>query len=460
MFMSYIRPKIVELEIEMEKIMSDCSSFPPKVAANHAPITRATFDEVMVPNYAPAGFIPVRGKGSRVWDQTGREYIDFAGGIAVSSVGHTHEKVVGALIDQAQKLWHVANVVTNEPTLAFARSLVEKTFAERVFFCNSGAEANEAALKLARKWASDKFPAPNATHGETEKFEIVSCLNSFHGRTLFTVSVGGQPKYTQGFAPLPPGIKHVPYNDIEAMRAAVSDKTCCVIVEPIQGEGGVTPATKDYLHAIRELCDKHNALMIFDEVQSGAGRTGSLYAYMNCCAVPDILTSAKGIGGGFPLGVMLTTTALASHLGVGSHGTTYGGNPLACAVGLAVLDIISAPETLANVKARHEQFFLGLNEIGRKYKVFKEVRGQGLLIGCELTEKWQGRGKDFVKASEKEGLMILIAGPNVIRLAPSLLITEADVEQGLQRFDAAVAALVAAEAPVAASATPPAHVVA
>jgi succinylornithine transaminase family protein len=445
MFILNIKSKMVELEILMEQIMSDCSSFPAKTVSSHAPITRATFDEVMVPNYAPAGFIPVRGKGSRVWDQAGREYIDFAGGIAVSSVGHTHEKVVAALIDQAQKLWHVANVVTNEPTLAFARSLVEKTFAERVFFCNSGAEANEAALKLARKWASDKFPSPGATHGETEKFEIVSCLNSFHGRTLFTVSVGGQPKYTQGFAPLPPGIKHVPYNDIEAMRAAVSDKTCCVIVEPIQGEGGVTPATKDYLHAIRELCDKHNALMIFDEVQSGAGRTGSLYAYMNCCAMPDILTSAKGIGGGFPLGVMLTTTEIAAHLGVGSHGTTYGGNPLACAVGLAVLDIVSAPETLANVKARHEQFFTGLNEIGRKYKVFKEVRGQGLLIGCELTEKWQGRGKDFVKASEKQGLMILIAGPNVIRLAPSLLITESDVEQGLKRFDAAVADLIASE---------------
>ncbi len=448
--------------------MSDCSSHPANANAtaathsthaNSAPITRATFDEVMVPNYAPASFIPVRGKGSRVWDQTGREYIDFAGGIAVSSVGHAHDSVVAALVDQAQKLWHVANVMTNEPTLALARSLVEKTFAERVFFCNSGAEANEAALKLARKWASDKFPSPGPgdqnTHGETEKFEIVSCLNSFHGRTLFTVSVGGQPKYTQGFAPLPAGIKHVPYNDIEAMRAAVSDKTCCVIIEPIQGEGGVTPATKDFLHAVRELCDQHQALLIFDEVQSGAGRTGSLFAYMNCCAVPDILTSAKGLGGGFPIGAMLTTNAIAQHLGVGSHGTTYGGNPLACAVSLAVLDIISAPETLANVHVRHDQFFAGLNEIGRKYNVFKEVRGQGLLIGCELAEKWQGRAKDFVKASEKQSLMILMAGPNVIRLAPSLLITEADVAQGLDYFEAAVADLVAAESAVALAAPVP-----
>ncbi len=413
-------------------------------------ITRSTFDQVMVPNYAPASFIPVRGHGSRVWDQAGREYIDFAGGIAVTSVGHTHPKVVKALTDQANKIWHVANVLTNEPALALAQSLVEKTFAERVFFCNSGAEANEAALKLARKVASDNFPSPDATHGETEKYEIVACLNSFHGRTLFTVSAGGQPKYSQGFGPLPGGIKHVPFNDIEALTAAVSDKTCAVIVEPIQGEGGITAATKEYLHAIRELCDKHQALMIFDEVQSGAGRTGSLYAYMNCCAVPDILTTAKGLGGGFPIGAMLTTEKWAAHFGVGSHGTTYGGNPLACAVGLAVLDIVSAPETLKNVHVRHDQFFAALQEINRKYNIFKEVRGQGLLIGAELVEKWAGRGKDFVAACAKQGLLILIAGPNVLRFAPSLLIASEDVEQGMKRFDAAVAELLASETSVAA----------
>lgn len=410
-----------------------------------AAVSRATFDEVMVPNYAPADFVPSHGKGSRVWDQEGCEYIDFAGGIAVSSVGHAHPKVVKALTDQAQKIWHVSNGLTNEPALALARMLVEKTFADRVFFCNSGAEANEAALKLARKWASDNFPSPGATRGETEKFEIVSCLNSFHGRTLFTVSAGGQEKYTQGFGPLPPGIKHVPFNDIEAMRAAVSDKTCCVIVEPIQGEGGITPAAKEFLHVIRELCDKHKALMIFDEVQSGAGRTGSLYAYMNCCAVPDVLTSAKGIGGGFPIGAMLTTNEIAKTFSVGSHGTTYGGNPLACAVAKAVLEIITLPETVANVHARSLQLFTGLNELGRKYGVFKEVRGAGLLIGCELNDKWNGRGKDFVKACEKQALMILIAGPNVLRFAPSLLITEEDVEQGLKRLDAAIATMLAAE---------------
>ncbi|HEX9390831.1 MAG TPA: aspartate aminotransferase family protein [Usitatibacteraceae bacterium] len=423
---------------------------PPTAPAISSPITRAAFDEVMVPNYAPAAFIPVRGQGSRVWDQAGREYVDFAGGIAVNSVGHAHPQVVKALTEQANRLWHVANVLTNEPAIAFARALIEKTFAERVFFANSGAEANEAALKLARKWASDHFPAAGAEHGETDKFEIVACLNSFHGRTLFTVSVGGQAKYTQGFAPLPAGISHVPYNDIAALCAAVSDKTCCVIVEPIQGEGGVTPATREYLRAARALCDQHKALLIFDEVQCGSGRTGQLFAYMKYGVTPDILTTAKGIGGGFPLGVMLTTTAIAASFAVGAHGSTYGGNPLACAVGLAVLNIISAPETLKNVDARHRQIVAGLNELKRKYQVFTEVRGDGLLIGAELAEKWKGRGKDVVKMAEKHGLMLLIAGPDVMRIAPSLLITQDDVEQGLKRLDATVAELLAAETSAAA----------
>jgi succinylornithine transaminase family protein len=413
------------------------------VSSPSAPITRASFDEVMVPNYAPAGFIPVRGKGSRVWDQTGKEYVDFAGGIAVVSVGHANDEVVKALTDQAQKLWHVANVLTNEPAIALAKFLVEHTFAERVFFCNSGAEANEAALKLARKWASDHFPSPGATHGETEKIEIVSCLNSFHGRTLFTVSTGGQPKYTHGYAPLPQGIKHVAYNDLDAMRAVITDKTCCVIVEPIQGEGGVTPAKREYLQGIRDLCDKHKALLIFDEVQCGAGRTGELFAYMKYGVTPDVLTSAKGLGGGFPIGAMLTTAAIAQTFNVGAHGSTYGGNPLACAVALAVMKIVASKPVLAGVALKRKQFVEGLNEISRKYGVFSEIRGDGLLIGCQLADKWKGRGKDFVKMAEKHGLLLLIAGPDVMRLAPSLLISAADIAEGLTRFSAAVAELIA-----------------
>lgn len=416
--------------------------------------TRADFDKVMVPNYAPAGFIPVRGHGSRLWDQDGREYVDFAGGIAVSSVGHTHPQVVAALKNQADKLWHVANVMTNEPAIRLAQKLIEHTFAERVFFANSGAEANEAALKLARKYASDHSPnnsktkcagcTINGCQCATDKFEIVSFENSFHGRTLFTVTVGGQPKYTQGFGPLPQGIRHLPYNDIASAEAAISDKTCAVIVEPIQGEGGVTPAKREFLQRLRELCDKHNALLIFDEVQSGAGRTGALFAYMQYGVTPDILSSAKGLGGGFPVGAMLTTDKIAKSFGVGSHGSTYGGNPLACAVAEAVLDIVAAPETLRGVTERHQLFVDGLNKLNAKHDVFKDIRGEGLLIGCELQPALEGRGKDIVKAAEVEGLLLLIAGPSVMRLAPSLLITPADIAEGMARFDAALAKFVAA----------------
>lgn len=315
-------------------------------------VSRKDFDEVMVQNYAPAAFIPVRGQGSRLWDQGGCEYIDWAGGIAVSAVGHSHPQVVNALKLQAEKIWHVANVLTNEPAIRLAKKLVSLTFAERVFFCNSGAEANEAALKLARKYASDHFPhkrdeaCPHGCNCVTDKQEIIAFDNSFHGRTLFTVSVGGQVKYTQGFGPLPQGITHLPYNDIAAIESAISDNTCAVIVEPIQGEGGVTPAKHEFLKRLRVLCDKHNALLIFDEVQSGAGRTGHLYAYMQYGVTPDILTSAKGLGGGFPIGAMLTTDKIAKSFGIGAHGSTYGGNPLACAVAESVLDIVANPETL------------------------------------------------------------------------------------------------------------------
>jgi succinylornithine aminotransferase len=412
--------------------------------------TRKDFDEVMVPNYAPAGFIPVRGHGSRVWDQSGREYVDFAGGIAVSAVGHTHPQVVAALTEQANKLWHVANVLTNEPAIRLAKKLVAHTFAERVFFANSGGEANEAALKLARKYASDHFP-----HGRkgkclygcnctTDKFEIIAFENSFHGRTLFTVSVGGQPKYTQGFGPLPQGIRHLPFNDIAAAEGAISAATCAVIVEPIQGEGGVTPAKQAFLQRLRELCDQHQALLIFDEVQCGAGRTGYLYAYEKYGVTPDILTSAKGLGGGFPIGAMLTTSKIAQSFGVGAHGSTYGGNPLGCAVAEAVLDLVADANTLAGVAERHRWLKEGIATLNQKHRVFKDIRGDGLLMGLELTAEFEGRGKELVKASELEGLLLLIAGPNVMRLAPSLLITEADIAEGLKRLDAALAKFVAA----------------
>jgi acetylornithine/N-succinyldiaminopimelate aminotransferase len=404
-----------------------------QMSVQHDPVQRADFDQVMVPNYAPAGFIPVRGAGSRVWDQSGRELIDFAGGIAVNVLGHCHPALVGALTEQANQLWHVSNVFTNEPALRLAHKLVDATFAERAFFCNSGAEANEAAFKLARRVAFDRF-------GE-DKYEIIAATNSFHGRTLFTVSVGGQPKYSDGFGPKIQGISHIPYNDIEALRAAVSDKTCAVVLEPIQGEGGVLPADLAYLQAARELCDKHNALLVFDEVQSGMGRSGSLFAYMHYGVTPDILSSAKSLGGGFPIGAMLTTSELAKHLAVGTHGTTYGGNPLACAVAEAVIDTINTPEVLAGVNAKHQRFKAKLEQIGQQYGVFSQVRGLGLLIGAVLSDAWKGKAKAILDAAALEGLMVLQAGPDVVRFAPSLVVDDADIDEGLARLERAVAKL-------------------
>lgn len=406
------------------------------MSVQHDAVQRADFDQFMVPNYAPAAFVPVRGLGSRVWDQSGRELIDFAGGIAVNVLGHCHPALVAALTEQANTLWHISNVFTNEPTLRLGKKLVEATFAERVFFCNSGAEANEAAFKLARRVAHDRFGP--------EKHEIIAATNSFHGRTLFTVSVGGQPKYSDGFGPKIQGITHVPYNDLEALKAAISDKTCAVVLEPIQGEGGVLPADKAYLEGARELCNAHNALLVFDEVQSGMGRTGELFAYMNYGVVPDILSSAKSLGGGFPIAAMLTTTDLAKHFSPGTHGTTYGGNPLACAVGEAVLDIVNTAETLNGVKAKSEQFKTRLLALGKQYGLFEQVRGVGLLLGCVLNEAWMGKAKQVLDAATAEGLMILQAGPDVVRFAPSLVVEEADIDEGLARFERALSKLTAA----------------
>jgi len=391
---------------------------------------RADFDQYMIPTYAPAAFIPVKGKGSVITDQQGKEYIDFAGGIAVNGLGHGNEKLKQALTEQADAIWHLGNGYTNEPVLKLAKQLVESTFADKVFFCNSGAEANEAALKLARKYAHDK-------HG-ANKNEIVAFSNSFHGRTLFTVSAGGQPKYSQDFAPLPGGIHHTEFNDIEAAKALINANTCAVIVEPIQGEGGVVPAQVAFLQALRELCDQHDALLIFDEVQTGVGRTGHLYAYMHYGVVPDVLSTAKALGGGFPIGAVLTTNKFASTLSVGTHGTTYGGNPLAAAVANAVLEQINQTAFLQGVDERHTRFITKLNEINEKFALFKDIRGLGLLIGCELIETHSGQAKVISNLAAEQGLIFLIAGPDVIRFAPALNIPIKDIETGLSRFSAAL----------------------
>lgn len=396
------------------------------------PVTRQTFDEVLVPTYAPAEMIPVRASGLDVWDQQGKHYLDFTSGIAVSSLGHANPKLVAALTEQANTVWHLGNGYTNEPVLRLASALIDATFAERAFFCNSGAEANEAALKLARKYAHTKF-GPH-------KSRIVSCLSSFHGRTLFTVSVGGQPKYTEGFEPLPPGLNHITYNDIEAARAAITDDVAAVIVEPIQGEGGVIPGNPDYLKALRELCDQTGALLVFDEVQSGVGRTGTLYAYEQMGVQPDILTSAKALGNGYPIGAMLTTTEIAQHFNVGAHGTTYGGNPLAATVGLAVVETINQPAFLARVKEASSKIFSNLNQLTLDYpQVFGQARGMGLLIGLPMADGFKGRAKDFTKACEKLGLMLLIAGADVVRLAPALIVSDEQIAEADRLMRAAVA---------------------
>jgi len=305
------------------------------------PVDRSTFDQVMVPTYAPSTLLPVRALGLDLWAQDGKRYLDFTGGIAVNGLGHANPAIVAALREQAEKLWHVGNGYTNEPVLRLALALTEATFAERAFFCNSGAEANEAAFKLARKYAHGKF-GPS-------KSRIVSCLNSFHGRTLFTVSVGGQAKYTEGYEPLPPDIDHIPFNDIAAARAAIGSDVCAVVVEPVQGEGGVLPADPAYLQALRELCDANGALLIFDEVQCGMGRTGDLFAYMGYGVTPDILTVAKALGNGYPIGAMLTTTEIASAFSVGAHGTTYGGNPLAAAVARVAAGVFQRGTTSCSI---------------------------------------------------------------------------------------------------------------
>ncbi|WP_462164988.1 aspartate aminotransferase family protein [Pseudoalteromonas xiamenensis] len=399
-------------------------------------VNRALFDEVMVPNYSPSAVIPVRGQGSRVWDQSGREFVDFAGGIAVNCLGHCHPALVNALKEQGEKIWHLSNVMTNEPALRLAKKLVDATFADKVYFANSGAEANEAALKLARRWALDNFGA--------HKSQIIAFNKGFHGRTFFTVTVGGQAAYSDGFGPKPGDVYHVDYNDLSAVEALISDNTCAVMMEPLQGEGGIVSPEAEFVKGVRELCDKQNALLIFDEVQTGVGRTGELYAYQGLGVTPDILTSAKALGGGFPIGAMLTTTAIAQHLKVGTHGSTYGGNPLACAVAEAAFDTVNTPEVLDGVKAKAELFKSLLNDINTKYNVFSEIRGKGLLIGAVVSDAYKGKAKDFLTAGIEEGVMSLVAGADVVRFTPSLVIPEADIREGMARFEKAVAKVVAA----------------
>lgn len=394
-------------------------------------ITRNTFDKVMIPCYKPFNCLIVKGKGSYLFDSSGNKYVDFTGGIAVNSLGHCNKGVQNVIKKQSKKLIHASNIFTNISTLTLAVKLTEHTDFSKVFFVNSGAEANEAALKLARRVAFNLY-------GET-KDEIISFGHSFHGRTLFSVSVGGQDKYSDGFGPKPGAITHLPFNDIETFKKHISNKTCAVILEPIQGEGGIIEANPEFLKTVRELCTSHNALLIFDEVQTGVGRCGSFYAYQDTNVVPDILTSAKGLASGIPIGAVLTSDKIAEHFSPGTHGSTFGGNPLACAVGSYVVDTISKESFLNNVKEKGITLKQSLEKLKHKYGVFKEIRGKGLLLGAELNENLKDKAGEIQQICARYGLFILTAGHGVLRFAPALNIKNKTIEEGIKLLDKALA---------------------
>ncbi len=361
----------------------------------------------------------VRGAGARVWDADGKEYLDFVGGIAVDALGHCHPKVTAALQAQIQTLLHVSNLYHIEPQIRLAELLCKSSFAERVFFCNSGAEANEAAIKLARKYAKD--------HLSTDRYEIICMRDSFHGRTLAAVTATGQEKYHHGFEPLVPGFKHVPFNDLKAVERALDSRTCAVLVEPIQGEGGVRVPDPGYLPGLRRLCDEAGALLILDEVQVGMGRTGTLFAYQQTTIEPDIMTLAKALANGVPIGAMLARERVAASFTPGTHAATFGGNPLATAAAVAVVTTM-LEERIPEHAARVGAFLMArLEALKARHPRIREVRGRGLLIGMEID----GNALDVVRRCMDRGLLILTAGDAVVRFTPPLIITEADVDRAL-----------------------------
>jgi acetylornithine/N-succinyldiaminopimelate aminotransferase len=392
-----------------------------------------------LPNYKPREMILDRGKGARIWDTDGVEYLDLGTGIAVNSLGHQDADLVQALTEQAKKLWHTSNVFFTQPPIELAEALVETSgFATRAFFCNSGGEANEAAIKLARKYAADKGKKP-------EEREIITFTGSFHGRTLATVTATAQPKYQAGFEPLPGGFVYCdPFNNIEAVSKLITDKTCAIMLENIQGEGGITPATPEFLRFLRDECDKRDMLLIFDAVQDGMGRTGKLWAHQHTEVVPDVLTSAKALGCGFPIGAMLVGAKAADTLQFGSHGSTFGGNPMATAVANVALRKINSSELMKNVADRSAELVSTLQKLGEKYGMFEDVRGKGLMIGAALKPEWHGKAGDITEIARQHGVLILVAGPNVLRFLPPLSITAEELAEGLKRVDAALGAYLAA----------------
>ena len=379
---------------------------------------RGIYDNVMLPNYSPANFIPKEARGSRIWDQDNKEYIDFGGGIAVNSLGHSHPDLIKALSEQSKKFWHLSNYLSNEPAINLAKKLTDLTFAENVFLSNSGTEANEAAIKIARKFHSSK---------NNQRNEIVSFQNSFHGRSLLNISLGSSEMHRSGFEPLMPGIKHGEFNNVSNLGSLITKKTAAVIVEPVQGEAGVYTASKEFLKKLREECTRQGALLIIDEVQSGIGRMGSLYGYMQYDIKPDIVTSAKGLGGGIPIGATLTTKVIGECMQPGTHGSTFGGNPMSCAVANEVVSIVSEKDFLNDVLEK-EQLFLDLLSEFKTKGIFSEVRSAGLWIGCDLIDK---TANEVLDQAYDAGLIMVSAGSSCLRLAPALNITNEEIEQGI-----------------------------
>lgn len=390
-----------------------------------------------LPVYRPRELILERGSGSRVWDIEGREFVDLAGGIAVCGLGHCDPDLSAALIEQTGKLWHTSNVFYSEPPVRLAEELVAASrFAQRVFLCNSGAEANEAAIKLVRKWATAQNRAP-------ARRVIVTFRGSFHGRTLAAVTATAQPKYQEDYEPLPGGFRYVDFNDIAQLDAAMADgDVAAVMLEPVQGEGGVMPATPGFLRAVRALCERHDALLVLDEIQCGMGRSGSLFAHWQDEVVPDIVTLAKALGGGFPIGAMLAGPKVAEVMQFGAHGTTFGGNPLAAAVARVALRKLASDDIAANVARQSQAIRDGLDAVDRDLDVFSEVRGRGLMLGAVLKPDYAGRAGEILDHAATNGLLLLQAGPDVLRFVPALNIGDEDIAEGLVRLRAALEAFV------------------
>ena len=393
----------------------------------------ALAERYYLPIYRPRRIVLERGQGSRVWDSQGREYVDFAAGIAVNALGHAHPALRAALVEQAGRLWHTSNVFVSEPPLRLAEELVEASrFARRVFLCNSGAEANEAAIKLARRWATAQGRPP-------ERRGILTFRGSFHGRTLAAVTATAQPKYHEGYEPLPPGFHYADFNDIASAEAMLaSGEICAVLVEPVQGEGGVMPAREAFLHELRALCDRFGALLMFDEIQCGMGRTGALFACHGYQVTPDVVTLAKALGGGFPIGAMLVGEKAADAMQFGAHGTTFGGNPLAAAVARAALRELTAPALLANVARQSQTLRDGLARLDAELGVFAGIRGRGLMLGAPLRPEHAGQAASILDHAAAHGLLLLQAGPDVLRFVPALNIEDADIADGLDRLRSAL----------------------